>query len=37
MDPETPSDGLQMKRVPGRACEENCRGDQKRNKKSLSK
>ena len=30
MNPETPSDGLPMKRVPGRAYEENCREDKKR-------
>lgn len=35
MNPETPSDGLPMKRVPGRACEENCGEHQK--KKSFSK
>jgi len=33
MNPETPSDGLPMKRVSGRACKENCREDKK---KSLS-
>lgn len=31
-NPETPSDGLQMKKVPGTACEDNCREDKKKKK-----